>query len=137
MDAITLISDLQKEWQEIGHVPFKDKEKVYEAFRGKINEIRRRYHLSENHERAQRFEANLAQMEGDENKLYRERERQARLLETRRAELRTYENNLGFLSAKSKSGNNLVQDFERKIERLKEDIAALEDKIKLIDSKID
>ena len=75
-------------------------------------------------------------MDGDDSRLMRERERQLRLLETRRAELRTYENNLGFLTAKSKSGNSLVQEFERKIERLRADITALEDKIKLLDSKL-
>jgi archaellum component FlaC len=84
----------------------------------------------------ERFENAINEAGDDENKLLRERERQMRLLENRRAELRTYENNLGFLSAKSKSGNSLVQDFERKIERLKADITSLEEKINLIDSKL-
>jgi DNA repair exonuclease SbcCD ATPase subunit len=137
MEAQTLISDLQKEWQEIGHVPFREKDKVYEAFRTKINEIRKQFRLNDRREHSQKFEESISRIEGDENKLYRERERQARLLETRRAELRTYQNNLGFLNAKSKSGNSLVKDFESKIERLKEDIASLEEKIKLIDSKME
>ena len=58
-----------------------------------------------------------------------------RLLETRRAELRTYENNLGFLNAKSNSGNSLVQSFQQKIERLRADIATLEDKIRDLDKE--
>ena len=86
--------------------------------------------------RRERFEASVAEIEGDDNKLFRERERLLRALEGRRADLRTYENNFGFLSAKSKSGDTLLRDLERRIERLKADIAELEDKIKLIDTKL-
>ena len=61
-----------------------------------------------------------------------ERDRLARVAEAKRAELRTLENNLGFLNAKSKSGNSLVRDFERKIERLREDIAEITEKMKML-----
>jgi hypothetical protein len=135
-DAIALISDLQDRWKSIGHVPFREKDKVYEAFRTRINEVRTQFDLNDRRGRMERFENAINEAGDDENKLLRERERQMRLLENRRAELRTYENNLGFLSAKSKSGNTLVRDFERKIERLKADITALEEKINLIDSKL-
>ncbi len=59
-----------------------------------------------------------------------------RALDSRRAELRTYENNLGFLSSKSKSGDSLVRDMSRRIERLKADIAEIQDKIRLLDEKL-
>ena len=62
----------------------------------------------------------------------RERDRLARVLEAKRSELRTLENNLGFLNAKSKSGNSLLHDFERKIERLRDDIAEIADKLKML-----
>ena len=135
-EAQALISDLQERWKSIGHVPFREKDKVYEAFRSRINEVREKFNLAVRRERMERFENAVAELDGDSNRLMRERERQLRLLETRRAELRTYENNLGFLSAKSKSGNSLVRDFERKIENLKADIAQLEERVKLIDSKL-
>lgn len=135
-EARALIQDLQERWKSIGHVPFREKDKVYEAFRKRINEVRDKYDLNDRRGRMERFENSVAEMKGDENKMIRERERQMRLLETRRAELRTYENNLGFLNAKSKSGNSLVLDFERKIERLKAEIAQLEDKVRLIDSQL-
>lgn len=135
-EAQALIQDLQERWKSIGHVPFREKDKVYDAFRTRINEVREKYDLAERGRQRARFEENVAAMDGDSNKIMRERERQLRLLETRRAELRTYENNLGFLTAKSKSGNSLVLEFERKMERLRADIAALEDKIKLLDSKL-
>lgn len=128
-EAVALINDLRERWKSIGHVPFREKDRVYEAFKNRIDEVRRQFDLREVRERRNRFEENLAAMEGDETKLARERDRMLRILETRRAELRTYENNLGFLTAKSKSGNSLVKDFEKKIERLKEDIATLESQI--------
>lgn len=135
-EARALISDLQERWKLIGHVPFREKDKVYEQFRNRINEIRENYNISARRENMSRFEANVDGMGDDSNKLMRERERQARLLETRRAELRTYRNNLGFLNAKSKSGNSLVREFEQKIERLSDEIKQLEQKIKLLDSKM-
>ncbi len=117
-------------------MPFREKDKVYEQFRNRINDVRKAFDLRESRERMDKFESNVSQIEGDQNKLMRERERLARILETRRTELRTYENNLGFLSAKSKSGNSLVKDFERKIDHIKDDIRELESKIKLLDSKL-
>ena len=135
-EAISIIANLQSRWKEIGHVPFKEKDKVYEQFRARITEVRRAHDLSERRDQMERFESSMEELQGDTNKLARERERLARTLETRRTELRTYENNLGFLSAKSKTGNSLVRDFERKIERLKADIEALEQKIRLVDSKM-
>lgn len=133
-EARNLINDLRERWKMVGHVPFREKDKIYEVFRNRINEVREKFDLADRRGRMERFENSVNELEGD--KLYRERERQLRLLDTRRAELRTYENNLGFLSTKSKDGNSLVRDFERKIERLKADIAALEEKVRLIDSKL-
>lgn len=134
-EARELINDLQERWKSIGHVPFREKDNVYEAFRERIREVRDAFDLVERRRRMERFEAAVSDM-NDDTKAGRERERQMRLLETRRAELRTYENNLGFLTATSKSGNSLVRDFERKIERLKEDIATLEEKIRILDEKL-
>lgn len=127
-EARALIADLQERWKSIGHVPFREKDAVYEAFRNRINEVRNEFGLSDRRRRDDR------PAEGDAaDKPGRDRERQLRLLETRRAELRTYENNLGFLNATSKSGNSLIRDFERKIERLKADIATLEQQIRQTD----
>ncbi len=75
-------------------------------------------------------------MGADQQKLYRERERILRAFEIKRNELKTYENNLGFLSSKSKSGDSMVREMERRIQRIKDDLASIEEKIKLIDSKL-
>ena len=83
-----------------------------------------------------RFEDVIKEMGSDENKLYRERERVLRSYEIKRNELKTYENNLGFLTSKSKSGDSMVREMERRIQHIKDDLAAIEEKIKLIDTKL-
>ena len=83
-----------------------------------------------------RFEDVIKEMGSDENKLYRERERILRALEIKRGELKTYENNLGFLTSKSKSGESMVREMERRIQRIKDDLASIEEKVKLIDEKM-
>ncbi len=135
-EAVARMRELQARWQEIGHVPFREKDKVYGEYRAKIDALRDLLDLRRNQARMERFTDSLNELEGDENKLYRERERLMRALEARRQELRTYENNLGFLSAKSKSGDSMLREFERKAEHLRADIADLEEKIRLIDSKL-
>jgi len=135
-DAVAELRKLQDTWKEIGHVPFRDKDKLYDAYRAAVDAVRDHFAIAESRARRERFEANVARIEGDDNKLFRERERLLHALDGRRADLRTYENNLGFLSAKSKSGGSLLHDLERRIERLKADIADLEDKIKIIDTRL-
>ena len=83
-----------------------------------------------------RFEDVLKEMGSDETKLHRERERILRAYEVKRNELKTYENNLGFLSSKSKSGDSMVREMERRIQRIKDDLASIEEKIRLIDAKL-
>lgn len=135
-EAIALINDLRDRWKSIGHVPFREKDRVYEAFKTRIDEVREKFDLRDSRDRQSRFEENLAAIGDDETKVARERDRLLRIIETRRAELRTYENNLGFLNAKSKSGNSLVRDFEKKIERLKSDIATLEGQARQLAQKL-
>lgn len=135
-EAVELLRSIHQEWQQIGHVPYKEKDKVYDEYRRRLEKLRSDLDLNGAQARKERFKNAVAEIEGDENKLYRERERLTRALEAKRNELRTYENNLGFLSSKSKSGDSMLKEFERRAERLKEDISELEDKVKLIDSKL-
>ena len=135
-DAIALMRELQEQWKQIGHVPFRDKDKVYDQYRAKIDALRDMLNMRRNRDRMERFTENISTIEGDKQKLFRERERLMRALEGRRQDLRTYENNLGFLSSKSKSGSSMLQEFERKAENLRADIADLEEKIKLLDAKL-
>lgn len=126
----------QAEWKEIGHVPYRDKEKVYEQFRKAVDALFARYDLRGQKSRMNNFEANIDNISSDQGKLAHERERLMRQYETRRAELQTYENNLGFLSSKSKTGNSMVREIERRVDKLKADLAEVSEKIKLIDAKL-
>ncbi len=135
-EALTTMHELQERWRDTGHVPFREKDKLQDAYRAALDRIREELNLRRRSERRERFNEAVTAIEGDDAKLLRERERLFRALETRRAELRTFENNLGFLSSSSKSGNSMLREFEQKAERLRQDIAELEEKIKLVTSKL-
>lgn len=135
-EAIEILRSVQEQWKEIGHVPFRDKNKIYEEFRAKCDEVRDALNLRRTEARRERFRESVEALDGDAGKLNRERERLARALEARRRDLATYENNLGFLTSKSKSGNSMVREMERKVEALRADIADLEQKIGILDSKM-
>ncbi len=135
-DAIKAVKDLQAEWQSVGHVPFSEKDAVYEAYRAVCNELYEKLDMSQRGSRMASFENTISEIGNDQNRLYRERERLMRVYEQRRGELQTYENNLGFLNAKSKNGDSMLRDMHRRMQRIKDDIADLEKKIKVIDSKL-
>lgn len=131
--VIAAIKDAQARWQQIGHVPFKEKDTVYAEFRAVIDNLFATRDLRAKGDSMARFETSIS--ESDPKGLSRERERLARVLEQKKADLQSYRNNLGFLSVKSSQGSSLLRDIERKTKRLEEDIAELTDKISLIDSK--
>lgn len=135
-EAVAKIKELSAKWQQIGHVPFRDKDKIYDAYRELTSNLHSVYNMKQSREAMTRFESSIDEMAGDEIKLLRERERLLRAYEQRRSELQTYENNLGFFSSKSKSGDSMLRDLQRRIERIKDDLKALEEKIKLIDAKL-
>lgn len=135
-EAITSIQALRKQWQETGHVPFKDKDKLHDAYREVVRQLFDKYDIHENRARQASFEASINEMTADKQKLSRERERLMRAYEARRNDLATYENNLGFFNAKSSSGDSMLREVQRNIQRLKADMADLEKKIELIDSHL-
>ena len=135
-EAVKQVKDLMAQWQQVGHVPYREKDKVYEAYRAKVDELYKRLDMRGSQARMANFEENVSSMSGDENKLYRERERLMRNYEQKRNELNTYENNMGFFNSKSKSGESMLRELERKIQRIKEELATLEQKIKVIDSHL-
>lgn len=135
-ESMPKVKELQARWQEIGHVPFREKDKVYEEYRAVCDALYNRMGRERERGNLSRFEDVIKEMGSDEQKLYRERERILRSFEIKRNELKTYENNLGFLSSKSKTGDSMVREMERRIQRIKDDLAAIEQKIKLIDSKL-
>lgn len=130
-EAISAVKELRAQWQTIGHVPFRDKDKIQDAYRVLIGELFDKLDIREHRSRGDRSQGN--QPAADDNRPGRDRERLARTIEQRRAELQTYENNLGFLSSKSKSGDSLVREIERKTQKLRDDIAQLQQKLRQLD----
>lgn len=131
--VIAAIKDAQARWQQVGHVPFKEKDAVYAEFRTVIDNLFATRDLRAKGDSMARFESTIS--DSDPKGLSRERERLARVLEQKKADLQSYRNNLGFLSVKSSQGSSLLRDIERKAKRLEEDIVELTDKIAIIDSK--
>ena len=134
--TVKTLKDLQAEWQSVGHVPFAEKDKVYAEYRAVVDALYGSLSLGRRGSRMEAFESNISSMEGDSQKLYRERERLLRSYEQRRNELQTYENNMGFLTARSKNADSMLRDMQRRVQRLRDDLADLETKIKSIDSKL-
>lgn len=135
-EAISAVKELRTQWQGIGHVPFRDKDKLQDAYRQLIGELFDKLDMRENRNRQDRADSNQGTADGDANRIVRERERLARTIEQRRQELNTYKNNLGFLNSKSKSGESHVREIERKSQKLRDDIAQLQEKLKQIDQKL-
>jgi hypothetical protein len=129
------IKELQAEWQNAGFVPFKLKEKIYAEYRAICDELYDAYNKREARQRMSNFQNRVSELKGDGNKINRERDRLVRICESRRTELKTIENNMGFFSVKSSAGNSMLKDMENKIKHIKQDIKELEDKIALIDAE--
>lgn len=128
------VRQAQEKWNAIGHVPYNKKEKIYRQFRAVVDKIFD--YLSENAERRRidNFRKNIAEKGG--SALSRERQRLQRLFEEKKAELQNYETNLGFFNSKSKTGNSLMADIERKIEKLRKDLTSLSEQIASVVEKI-
>ena len=123
---------LMKEWNAIGFVPFKEKDRLYKEFHALVDKLFDRLHLSATEKRLSSVRTNG----NKEGNLYRDRERLVRTYEGLKNDIQTYENNLGFLNSSSKKGNTLVADITRKIERLKKDMELVLKKIKDIDESL-
>lgn len=128
------VRELQNRWNEIGHVPYNKKEKMYRLYRELCDKIYDSLHESAGRRRMDNFRRNVADKGGSE--LQRERTRLMNVLEARKQEIKTYETNLTFFRSNSKKGNSLVADIEKKIERLKEDLKEIAQKIKTVEEQI-
>jgi chromosome segregation ATPase len=137
-EATQLVRNLMKEWNSIGHVPFKEKDKIYKSYHSRIDKLFGQFNISASSKKLSDFKSTLVSIqENSPQVLYREREKLVRAFENMKNELQTYENNLGFLTASSKKGNGLLTEINRKVERLKADIGLIKEKIKVIDENIE
>ena len=130
------VQKLVEEYQSIGHVPFKEKDKIYEEYHAIVDKLYKELNITVAKRRLNKFKDNLKQVaERGENALDNERARLMRQYEQLKAEVQTYENNLGFLNASSKKGNSLIDEMNRKVQKLKDEVQLVRDKIKAIDAE--
>jgi hypothetical protein len=130
------VQQLVEEYNAIGHVPFKEKDKVYEEYHAVLDKLYKDLNISVAKRRLSNFKQNLKQVaERGENALDNERARLFRQYEAIKQEVQTYENNLGFLNASSKKGNSLIDEMNRKVQKLKDDMNLVREKIKAIDAE--
>lgn len=137
-EAINLLKDYMAEWNTIGFVPFRDKDKIYKAFHQAVDAQFDRLKVDRQDRRIRSFRSNLSEMAGKgKGKLYTEREKLMRSYDRMKSELQTYENNIGFLSVHSKGGSGLIKEMERKIVSLREEMELIVQKIDAIDENLE
>jgi hypothetical protein len=130
------VQKLVEEYNAIGHVPFKEKDKIYEEYHAVLDKLYKELNVSVAKKRLNKFKDNLKQVaERGEGALDNERQRLMRQYDNLKQDIQTYENNLGFLTASSKKGNSLIEEMNRKIQKLKDDMQLVKEKIKAIDAE--
>ncbi|SEE44867.1 DUF349 domain-containing protein [Prevotella sp. lc2012] len=130
------VQKLVEEYNAIGHVPYKEKDKIYEEYHAVLDKLYKELNISVAKRRLSNFKQTIKQVaERGENALDNERSRLFRQYEALKQEIQTYENNLGFLNASSKKGNSLIDEMNRKVQKLKDDMNLVKEKIKAIDAE--
>ena len=130
------VHELVDQYNQVGHVPYKEKDKLYKDYREVLDKLYKDLNISAAHRRLDNFKSNLKNMaKRGEDALDNERTRLMRRYEQMKQEIQTYENNLGFLNAASKKGSSLIDEMNRKVQKLKDDLQLTYDKIKAIDNE--
>ena len=135
--TVDKVRELQQQWNETGHVPFRDKDKIYGEYRELLDKLYKEFGQSQTRRRLEGFQKSIKKaIDQGGSSLSRERERLMRIFEQQKTELQNYETNITFLSAKSKSGNSLVAEMNKKMEKLRNELDLLKEKIKAIDAEM-
>ena len=130
------VQALTEEYNKVGHVPYKEKDKLYEAYHEVLDRIYKELNISTKRRRLNDFKANIKNVaKRGEEALDNERGRLVRRFDQLKQEIQTYENNLGFLNASSKKGNSLIDEMNRKVQHLRDDLELVRQKIKAIDEE--
>lgn len=132
----TTLQQLIDEYGKIGHVPFKEKDKLFKEYHKVVDALYKQLNISASKQRLDNFKSSIKSMaKQGEDMLDNERGRLMRRYEQLKSEITTYENNLGFLNASSKKGNSLIDEMNRKVNKLKDDLELIRQKIKAIDAE--
>ena len=137
-DAQEQVNELVSEYNEVGHVPYREKDKLYEEYRAVLDKLYKEFNITVQRRRMNNFRQNLRNVaEKGANALDNERTRMMRRYENLKQEIQTYENNLGFLNVSSKKGSSLIDEMNRKVQKLKDELALIKEQIKAIDAEND
>lgn len=135
--ALKELRTLAKEFSEAGHVPFKEKDRIYKEYHAELDKQFDRLNIDHVNRKLTSYKESLRNIsEGGRGKLYRERDKLYKTYEILKNEIQTYENNIGFLSASSKNAGTLISEMERKIEKLKNDLELIAKKIEAVDENM-
>ncbi|MDR2682547.1 MAG: DUF349 domain-containing protein [Dysgonamonadaceae bacterium] len=138
-EAVAQLREYMAQFNAIGFVPFRDKDKIHKEFRTAVDQQFDRLKVDDSERRLQSFKSNLSHIGTDKskNKILNEREKLMRNYERLKSDIQTYENNIGFLSVSSKGGGGLLKEMQRKIESLKDELQLIEKKIDVIDQNLE
>ena len=128
------VQKIVEQYGKIGHVPYKEKDKLYEAYHAALDKLYKELNVNVAKRRLDNFKSRIKNVADQGGTLDSERARLMRQYATVKQEVKTYENNLGFLNASSKKGNSLIDEMNRKMQKLKDELALLKEKIKAIDA---
>ncbi|SEA42729.1 protein of unknown function [Porphyromonadaceae bacterium KH3R12] len=138
-EALAQLHELMDKWYEIGHVPYKMKDRIYKEFYDATEAQFDRLNIGKAERKLEAYKSTISDMARSDNskgQLLREREKLVRQYERIKNELQTYENNIGFLSVSSKKGNHLLDDMNQKVEKIKSELILLEKKIRAIEDEL-
>ena len=135
-EARQYLKSLSADFMKIGHVPYREKDKVFDEYKKLLDAAYDKLGISDSKARLDSFAGSVEELSSDKNRLFREREKLMRQYEQKRNEVKTYENNLGFFNITSKSGGNVLKEMERRVAKAKEELSTLEKKIEMIDEKL-
>ena len=136
-ETVATLKALIEEWSTIGHVPFKEKDKVYKDFRAAVDKKYEELNIDWVSRRLETFKNNLKDMNTKgQRKLIHERDRLLHARERLNSEIATYENNLGYFTSTTQKGSKVILELERKIDTLKEESRLIEEKIRLIEDNL-
>ena len=136
-EILPAIRELQIEWQQIGHVPYKVKEEIYKEYRAACDTVYNSLDSTRTRERMNDYQERIRGLRGDRAKEVSEKEKLLSALDRKKADLATYENNMGFFNVKSSAGNAMVQELEKKIKKIKDEIAEIKEKLTMLDKPQD
>lgn len=132
-EILPAIRELQIEWQQIGHVPYKQKEEIYKEYRQACDTVYNSLDSTRTRERMNDYQERIRSLRGDKVTVMSEKEKLLNALDRKKNDLATYENNMGFFNVKSSAGNAMVQELERKINKIKEEISEIKEKLTLLE----